>query len=105
MRKVVNQHGDVILYEVKEIPILSKNIEIKSGYILERGEGVHTHVFDDVSGIEVYEKDGKTYVKVKKDVFINHEEHGYQKIKPGKVEKGIERVFDYESMESRKVID
>jgi len=105
MKKVINQHGDLILYAVEKIPAGAKKIEVKNGFIIERGEGVHTHIFPDVKGIEVYEKDGKTYVKVGDITYIDHEEHGNQTITPGIKEKGIERVFDYESMEARNVID
>lgn len=105
MRKVCNQHGDVVFYDIEKIPEGAREIKVENGWIFEHGEGVHTHIFEDVSGIKVYEKDGKTYIKVKSDPKPNHEEHGYQKINPGIKEKGLERVFDYETMEARNVID
>ena len=105
MKKIANQHGDVILEEIESIPGDAKRLKVSPGFILERGEGVHTHVFEDVSGIEVYEKDGQTYVRVSKKVEISHEEHGKQTVKPGTYRKKIERVWDYESEEARKVID
>lgn len=105
MKKISNQHGDLLFEAVDEIPKDAKRLKIKNGFVIERGEGIHTHVFEDVSGIEVYEKEGSTYVRVKSDPKINHEEHGYQPLKPGTYKKRIERVWDYESEESRKVID
>ena len=105
MKKIVNQHGDLILHEIKEIPKGAKRIEVKNGFIIERGEGVHTHIFPDVSGIEVYELNGETYIRVSKQTQLDHEEHKKQTVNPGIYKKNIERVFDYETMEARNVID
>ena len=105
MNKIENQHGDLLLVKVESVPCEAKKLNVGNGYILERGEGVHTHVLDDVSNVDVFEKDGNIYVKVKKLSTINHEEHGPQTLKPGIYRKAIERVFDYEAMEARRVID
>lgn len=106
MNKVKNQHGDLLLVEVTEIPSTAKKVkDLKKGYILERGEGVHTHILEDVEGVEVFEDNGEIYVRVSKPVRINHEEHGIQTLQPGIHKKRVERMFDYESMEARKVID
>lgn len=107
MNKINNQHGDLILVNVDQIPKDAKKVKnLKRGYILERGEGVHTHILEDVEGVEVFETaKGDIYVRVSKPVRINHEEHGIQTLQPGIHKKQIERVFDYESMEARKVID
>jgi hypothetical protein len=106
MNKIVNQHGDLLFMECSKLPKDVKEISVSPGYVLERGEGVHTHVLDDVEGVSVYEgKDGEIYVNVSKDVTINHEEHGKQTLKPGIYKKSIERVWDYESEEMRRVID
>lgn len=105
MNKVVNQHGDLLLVEIEEVPAGAKRLKIEPGFIIERGEGVHTHIFPDVSGIEVFEKDGETFVRVNKKTQLDHEEHGRQTLKPGIYKKRIERVWDYESEEARKVVD
>jgi len=106
MKKVINQHGDLILIEVDKIPKTAKKVkDLKRGYVLERGEGVHTHILEDVEGVEVFEDKGDIYVRVSKEVRINHEEHGIQILKPGIHKKGIERVWDYETEEARKTID
>lgn len=105
MNKIKNQHGDLLLVEIDVIPKDAVRIDIKPGFIIERGEGVHTHIFPDVSGIEVFEKDGETFVRVSKKTQLDHEEHGNQTVLPGVYKKRIERVFDYEAMESRRVID
>jgi hypothetical protein len=60
MKKIMNQHGDVVLELVDCIPEGAKEIDVCNGYVLERGEGVHTHIFPDVSNIKVFEKEGET---------------------------------------------
>ena len=104
MNKIINQHGDVLL-SVACIPEDAKKLAIQNGFILERGEGIHTHIFPDVSGIEVFEKEGQIFVRVNKPTEIDHEEHGKQKIKPGVYKRNIERVWDYESEEARRTVD
>lgn len=105
MKKIENQHGDLLLEIVDRIPSGAKRLKVESGFVLERGEGIHTHIFPDVSGIEVFEKDGETYVRVSKKTQLDHEEHGKQTVMPGVYRKRIERVFDYEKLEARNVID
>lgn len=106
MNKINNQHGDFILIDAKEVPKSAKKVEnLKRGYVLERGEGVHTHILEDVEGVEVFEDKGEIYVRVSKPVRINHEEHGIQTLQPGIHKKTIEQVWDYEAEEARKVID
>lgn len=104
MKRIENQHGDLLL-EVSEIPQGAQKIDVKNGYVIEHGEGVHTHIFPNVEGIEVFEKEGEIYVRVNKKTSLDHEEHGQQIVMPGIYKKKIERVWDYETMESRKVID
>lgn len=106
MEKVLNQHGDLLLVVVDSIPASAKKVEnLERGYVLERGEGVHTHILEDVEGVEVFEEKGEIYVRVSKPTRINHEEHGIQILQPGIHKKKIERVWDYESEEARQVID
>ena len=103
MKKITNIHGDVSLVKVNAIPEGAKQVQWERGFILERGEGIHTHVIEDKC--EIYEKDGTMYLKVDSPVKINHEEHGIQTLEPGIYKKEIERVFSYEEMEARKVVD
>lgn len=105
MKKITNQHGDLLFEKVDEIPSTAKKVEAYKGYILERGEGVHTHVLEDVEGIEVFEDGSEIYVRVKSQTKINHEEHGIQILEPGIHKKIIERVWDYEKEEARRTID
>lgn len=104
--KVYLQHGDVILYEVDSIPDGAKPIKIVDGFVVEKGEGVHTHVLENVNDVEGYMKDGVLYLKVNGGASINHEEHNVKTLEPGKIlRKEIENEFDYEDMESRKTQD
>lgn len=103
--KIMNQHGDLILEMVKGLPEGGKRFPAPAGYILERGEGVHTHVLEDVEGVEIVEKDGEIYVRVDRPTRINHEEHGIQTLQPGIYKKRIEHVWDYETEESRRTLD
>jgi len=120
MRKIENQHGDVLLEKVSEIPSDAKRLNFIDGFILEKGEGVHTHILtrrccvespiklkqikDDV---EVYSINDTMYIKVKKgsEIILDHEEHGKQILKEGIYKKHIEREYDYEANEERRVID
>lgn len=104
MNKIVNQHGDVLLH-VAEIPNDAKQLQIENGFVLERGEGIHTHIFPSVEGIEVFEKNGDIYVRVSKQTELDHEEHGRQVVKPGTYKRRIERVWDYETQEARRTVD
>lgn len=103
--KIYAQHGDVLLVKVAEIPNDAKKLKIKNGFIVEKGEGVHTHILKDVKGIEVYEKDGVLYLKVESPTELDHEEHHVKVLEPGIYRKEIENEFDYEDMEARKTRD
>lgn len=110
MEKINNQHGDLLWVAVDSIPASAKKVKnLKPGYVFERGEGVHTHVLEDMEGVEVFEDGTDIYVRVKEinpgAKNFNHEEHGPQTFKKGISKKRIERVWDYESEEARKVID
>lgn len=103
MKKIYAIHGDVTLVVDNKIPKGAKQIKCNKGFILEKGEGVHTHTIE--SECEIYEKDGVIYLKSDKPIILNHEEHGIQTLEPGIYHKEIEQVFDYEEMEARQVID
>lgn len=95
LNKIENQHGDLLFVNIGAIPETAKRIsQLEKGYVLERGEGIHTHVLEDVDGVEVFEDKGEIYVRVSKQVRINHEEHGIQTLTPGTYKKGIEQVKD-----------
>lgn len=104
-KKVEHQHGDFLLLKSDEFPVGANRMEVVRGFVLERGEGVHTHVLEDIEGVEIAEKDGDIYVRVDRPTRINHEEHGVQVLKPGTYKKSVERVWDYETEEARSTID
>src|SRR3990167_1489306 len=106
MDKIVMIHGDVTLYEVKEIPATAKKVEWKPGFILEKGEGANTHTIENDCDIYIDEVTGRMYLKQKAEpIQINHEEHGLQTLELGIYRKDLEQEFDYESMEARNTRD
>jgi len=112
MNKVLIQHGDVILDAVAEIPEGAVPVPVSGDtFILERGEGIHTHTVTAGIGalcdaIDVYEMDGIMYVRAKRDATLDHEEHGRQTLRCGQVyRKRIEQQLDYETDEPRRVAD
>ena len=127
MKKIENQHGDVLLEKVLEIPSDAKKVIAENEFVIEKGEGVHCHILrqktpcarkvaikDGISPtelnsmmdfVEVYEVKDTMYIKVKKEVNLYHEEHGIQTLEPGIYKKGIEREYSYEQNEERRVTD
>lgn len=103
MKKILAIHGDVTLVQGTSIPEGAKQKKWNKGFVLERGEGVHTHTIE--SECEIYEKDGVMYLKSDKPITIDHEEHGVEVLQPGIYRKEMEQVFDYEDMEARQVVD
>jgi len=108
MDKIVLIHGDVTLYEATEIPKTAKKINWIPGFIMEKGEGVHTHTIENDCDIYVDEISGRMYFKEKSEkIKVNHEEHGLKEINTDTkiVYKDLEQEFDYESMEARNTQD
>lgn len=103
MEKIVLFHGDCTIYKATNIPADAKKLNWKPGFILEKGEGVHTHTIEDEC--EIYEQNGSLYLKVDAPIKINHDEHGVQVLEPGIYRKDLEQEFDYEDMESRNTRD
>jgi len=103
MKKIMYQHGDVILKQ----SVLPKGIKlkkVKKGFVIEKGEGVHTHTLKE-GELNIGYKDGIMYLVADAPVKIDHEEHGVEILEPGILEKEIERRWDYEEEEAKKVID
>jgi hypothetical protein len=103
MKKIYGIHGDVTLVKVLKLPTGVKPIKYVKNFILEKGEGVHTHIIE--SQCELYEVNGVMYLKSDKEIILNHEEHGMQVLEPGIYRKEMERAFDYEDMEAKQVQD
>ena len=60
MKKIIGQHGDVVLYQANNIPKTAKRIKWQKGFILEKGEGVHTHTIE--TECEIYLDGDKMYL-------------------------------------------
>jgi hypothetical protein len=125
MKKIVHQHGDVVLESVSSIPEGAKKLTFCEGFVIEKGEGIHTHILKTVENcscrvqespiqlkqvkddVEIYSINDTMYIKVKKGktVILDHEEHGKQILKEGIYKKHIEREYSYEDNEERRVID
>lgn len=91
------QQGDVLLKPVKSLPDGVKPKKLDQGHIiLAYGEVTgHAHRIIDTVNALFYEKDGKSYLQVKKPVQLTHEEHHTQVIEPGIYETGRVREQDY----------
>ncbi|MFA5234550.1 MAG: hypothetical protein WC390_09140 [Sulfurimonas sp.] len=124
MKRITNQHGDVLLEKIETIPTDAKKLKVINGFIIETGEGRHTHILKKVcpcsresesplalkdisSDVEVWSLNDSMFIKVKKGetVVIDHEEHGKQILKEGIYKKIIEREYSYEDNEERRVLD
>lgn len=104
MNIVKGQHGDVVLVKENKLPYNFKGKKAKKGFIVEKGEGVHTHEILD-GDCYVDEIDGVMWLNLKSPTKITHEEHGVKILEPGIYRKEIENEFDYEAMEARKTRD
>ena len=113
MKKIELQHGDVVLEIVAEMPDGVKKVKLaKDTFCLEKGEGIHEHTIETdfnklADRLDVWEdENGNMYFKAKEKLTLNHVEHGKQTIYPNKIyRKNVERVFDYDKLEERKVVD
>jgi hypothetical protein len=106
LRKRLYQHGDVVLIKINSIPEGAKKLEVpEKNFILEKGEGIHTHVIKDTERVDVYEKDGTLYLVGSDTIELDHEEHKTQVIAPNTIEKRIEREWDAEALEARETQD
>ena len=108
MDRIAIIHGDVTLYEAKEIPATAKKIKWKPGFVLEHGESGHTHTIENECEIYQDEATGRMYLKEgTESISINHQEHGFKTVptRTGIVYKELEQEFDYETMEAKNTRD
>ncbi len=104
MERLVQQ-GDVLFFEVGELPEGSVK---KSGVIIAEGESTghaHTLVLDRPLIAELYEKDGLLYVKAVEKVSVKHQEHKTITLNPGIWKVGRVREYDHFTEEARRVQD
>ena len=102
MKAVRVQQGDLLLV-ADELPAEAKKISGGKNFTLLRGEGVNTH--DVVGSFAAYEDEDGTLFLVVDDAKLVHVEHGTETLPPGTFRRVIEREFDYDEMEARKVED
>ena len=102
MKKVTVQQGDLLLV-ADELPAEAKKISGGKNFTLLRGEGVNTH--DVVGSFSAYEDENGTLFLVVDDAKLIHAEHGTETLPRGTFRRVIEREFDYEEMEGRRVED
>jgi len=102
MKKVTVQQGDLLLV-ADDLPSDAKKISGGKNFTLLRGEGTNTH--DVVGSFAAYEDENGTLFLVVDDAKLIHAEHGTETLPRGTFRRVIEREFDYEEMEARKVED
>ena len=100
--KIIVQQGDLILV-VDELPSEAKKISGGKNFTVLRGEGVNTH--DVVGSFSAYEDENGTLFLVVDEAKLVHAEHGTETLPTGTFRRVIEREFDYEEMEGRRVED
>jgi len=102
MKAVKVQQGDLLLV-ADELPAEAIKISGGKSFTVLRGEGVNTH--DVVGSFSAYEDADGTLFLVVNDARLVHSEHGTETLPRGTFRRVIEREFDYEAMEARKVED
>ena len=102
MKPVTVQQGDLLLV-ADELPPEVKKISTGARFTALRGEGVNTH--DVVGSFTAYEDGDGTLFLVVKNAKLVHVEHGTETLPRGTFRRVIEREFDYDEMEGRRVED
>lgn len=103
----MKQQGDVLLKSCDSIPQDAKKVDpTQYGYVLAEGEVTnHRHRLEDIENVEMFEKDGKFFVRVKKPSVLVHEEHKPITVDPGCWGVEIVREYDHFTEEARQVQD
>lgn len=99
------QHGDVIVYEIAEIPHAATRVERR---VLAEGEVTgHAHRLTEDADVEVYEHEGTLFLRVGPgSASLNHEEHGVGVLPAGVLgEVGRVQEYDHFAEEARAVRD
>lgn len=109
------QQGDVMLKKIEKLP---EGLELVKTKTLQEGETTgHRHRFLDDANVQVYidptsleDKDRITtaqrkFAIVGDNVFLRHEEHNPVKVEQGVYEIDIVREFNYDKMETARVVD
>lgn len=85
-KKLVHQHGDVLLFRVGVPEGAVRRPREERGLVLAEGEATgHAHTITD-DGCALLEHDGRVFLAVEKPVTLRHEEHKPQVVQPGEYE-------------------
>lgn len=103
--KTVYQQGDTLLIPEVELP-KGYNSLVKDKNIIAYGEVTgHAHKLEG-GEFTIFENEKKErYLKVVEPVNYRHDEHKAFKVDPGVYRIGVVRQWDYDSEESKKVVD
>jgi hypothetical protein len=105
MERLVQQ-GDVLFFEIDELPLELKKCKNNNRVIFAEGEVTGHHHATTLGDIETYnDADGNMFADVKREKRVIHEEHGPVTLTPGKYQIGIVREIDPFSEEVREVAD
>ena len=104
---IQQQQGDIWIQEIESLPTGTTLKNNEERLVLAKGETHHKHqlVIDNDNDAEVYEMGGSTFLDVKNDCTLAHEEHAAQLIKTGIYKVGHISEYDYHAEETKKVLD
>lgn len=110
MNKVINNHGDIVLYPVGSTKPPAKATKALLHILQDSGATGNRHeVVSKKEPIYRWEKDGVEYISCNKDYAIRHVggdcEHGTQPVQAGTREVRHEEEYDPWKNELRVVID
>lgn len=105
-REKFRQQGDVLFHEVEVDLEKAKRLtpDAHGRYVLVEGEATgHAHAIAATPEIELYEKEGKLFVKVlgEKPATVTHEEHGAMQLLPKKTYR-VDQVREMDPFTERE---
>lgn len=78
------QQGDLLVEQVSELPKGSRRVRRGSRVVLRMGEATgHAHAIEDPAGVEVYQHEGVTLLKLSRPATVMHPEHRALALAPG----------------------
>jgi len=109
MKRIVVNHGDLIIYPVKKIKPPKDAVKAKLHILQDSGVTGNRHEVVSKKDISRWTKDGKEFIHCDTDYSIQHVggdcEHGIQPIQAGTCEVRHEMEHDPWKNELRRVID
>jgi hypothetical protein len=99
------RQGDVLLIPVDNMPNEAQDLSSENGrFILARGEATGHHHSVDATKSRLYSANGKMYLRVDKDIMLEHQEHDPIDLKPGNYEVRLQRQY-HPTIEYRQNVD